>query len=70
MKRMVCTGLTLMILTSAGCSMWREARIKWQMGKMKNKMAPDFELTALDGGKVRLSDLRGKPVLLAFWAGG
>ncbi len=32
------------------------------------KPAPDFELTDLDGNSVRLSDLRGKPVLLDFWA--
>lgn len=30
----------------------------------------DFELTALDGGKFRLSEHRGKPVVLAFWAYG
>lgn len=36
----------------------------------ENKPAPDFELTALDGAKVRLSDQRGKPVLLAFFAFG
>jgi len=35
---------------------------------MKNKVAPDFTLETLDGKKVRLSDLRGKAVLLNFWA--
>ncbi len=30
--------------------------------------APDFELRSLDGRTARLSNLRGKPVLLNFWA--
>lgn len=30
--------------------------------------APDFALEALDGGTVRLSALRGRPVWLNFWA--
>jgi AhpC/TSA family len=33
-----------------------------------NKPAPDFELKTLDGERIRLSELRGKPVLLNFWA--
>jgi peroxiredoxin Q/BCP len=33
----------------------------------EGKPAPDFELPADDGGRVRLSDLRGKPVVLYFY---
>lgn len=32
------------------------------------KLAPDFELSSLDGQVVSLSDFRGKPVFLNFWA--
>ena len=31
-------------------------------------LAPDFELQSLDGETVSLSGLRGKPVLINFWA--
>ncbi len=32
-------------------------------------MAPDFELTSSAGGKLRLSSLRGKNVVLVFYRG-
>ena len=32
------------------------------------KRAPDFQLNTLDGQSVSLGDLKGKPVLLNFWA--
>lgn len=35
---------------------------------VKGQTAPDFELTSLDGKKVKLSDYKGKAVLLNFWA--
>ncbi len=36
--------------------------------EMKGQPAPDFSLESLDGKTVRLSDFRGKAVLLNFWA--
>ncbi len=33
------------------------------------ELAPDFELQDVEGKTVRLSDFRGKPVLLAFLRG-
>jgi len=34
----------------------------------EGSLAPDFLLPTLDGGQVRLSELRGHPVVLNFWA--
>jgi hypothetical protein len=56
---------------SSGCSLLgdhlRERRF---VSHVTNRPALDFELDSLDGQKVRLSDYRGKRVLLAFWAFG
>ena len=38
------------------------------VGDIKGVEAPDFSLFTLDGQKVKLSDYRGKAVLLNFWA--
>lgn len=39
-----------------------------KVGVTEGNEAPDFELTTLDGEKMSLSDLKGKKVLLNFWA--
>ena len=37
-------------------------------GITKGDLAPDFTLTTLDGKKVQLSELKGKKVIVNFWA--
>ena len=51
--------LTLMLLVT-GCSAPSVARV--------GEPAPDFRLENLDGQSISLSDFRGKPILLNFWA--
>lgn len=39
-----------------------------EIGLKKGNYAPDFELELLSGETVKLSDYRGQPVILNFWA--
>jgi thiol-disulfide isomerase/thioredoxin len=53
----------------AGIHMTRNNRVNGPArGQLIGNLAPDFELPALDGKNLKLSDLRGKAVLLNFWA--
>ncbi|MCC7293806.1 MAG: redoxin domain-containing protein [Phycisphaerales bacterium] len=56
-----CGALALGLLLTGGCTA-PAIRV--------GDRAPDFQLTALDGKTVKLSDFRGQPVLLSFWAYG
>lgn len=38
------------------------------VGLRAGDVAPDFEFSAFDGTRMRLSDFRGRPVFLNFWA--
>ncbi|WP_045523296.1 peroxiredoxin family protein [Neobacillus niacini] len=39
-----------------------------ETGLQEGNKAPDFQLKTLDGADVKLSDLRGKKIILNFWA--
>ncbi len=53
-----------------------EARLEWEaelevepiVAPIRGAIAPDFEYVDLEGNRGRLSDLRGKRVLINFWA--
>ena len=38
------------------------------VGPERGKLAPDFQISSYDGSRHRLSDFRGKPVYINFWA--
>lgn len=52
----------LIVALTAGCSG------EGDRPRRNLRAAPDFTLTSLDGETIRLSDYRGKVVLLTFWA--
>lgn len=41
---------------------------KDEVGLGYDQIAPDFELAVLDGESMKLSDFRGEPVMINFWA--
>ncbi len=74
MKRNALVFVTLFIAILAMLALGKYLDRKHQRGPVKlvgdvhGTPAPDFELVSLDGQKVKLSDFRGKAVLLNFWA--
>jgi len=62
------TVIVAMIATGKYITRVRHHRAVTLVGDVRGVPAPDFELASLDGRKVKLSDYRGKAVLLNFWA--
>ena len=62
----VAAVLPLVLL--AGLAAWMVARQPAESPTAIGAMAPDFVLADLDGAPIRLADLRGRPVIVNFWA--
>ena len=67
MTRICGVVLALTLLTLTGCTNMKLERIR---SRLKSTEAKNFKLTSLGGTEVSLSDFRGKPVLLSFFAAG
>ncbi len=62
-------AISLMLLAGAANADWQQPQLSHNLMAVKKIVAgPDFELLNLDEEKVKLSDFRGKVVLLNFWA--
>ncbi len=61
-KRVLILIIPVLLLLVSGCS------VGFTKSTTQEKAAPDFHLKNLDGHMVTLSEFRGKPVLINFWA--
>ena len=68
MKRISLVWVVILLLTSILGSGCLEDKEKQQARQDTAKQTPDFSGTTLDGKSIKLSDYRGKVVVIDFWA--
>jgi len=64
----VSSGGNAVALQSADTSVQTAPVSGRNVGLEEGQVAPDFVFSAFDGKRLHLSDLRGRPVLVNFWA--
>ncbi|WP_018933458.1 redoxin domain-containing protein [Gracilibacillus lacisalsi] len=70
MKKWIISAVLLAMVVWAVIDMVTDNKVTEadNIGLEVGNIAPDFELETLDGETVKLSDYRGEPVMLNFWA--
>jgi len=68
MLRLACRVLLVLACAAPGAAADDPARALDLIRPNRPLQAKDFKVAALDGGKLRLADLRGKVVFLNLWA--